>query len=189
MASLAEVVDVVIGVDTHKHTHTGAVVATPSGAVLDHDTVGTDPDGYDQLVALADAHSGLLAWAIESTGAGQCTCPVLCRIWLYRIDQVGAGTAGATARPAGGLGGRPRPNGISARTHGGERRLASPPLQMGALLASGLQCSPRLGWFVYGEGGAHALDTRHLDPIITRLVVSARRGPDLKCLENCGVGW
>ena len=32
---LAELVDVVIGVDTHKHTHTAAVVAAGTGAVLD----------------------------------------------------------------------------------------------------------------------------------------------------------
>jgi hypothetical protein len=68
MASLAELVEVVIGVDTHKHTHTASVVAAGTGAELDHDTVGTDPEGYGQLVALAERHSGLRAWAIESTG-------------------------------------------------------------------------------------------------------------------------
>ena len=31
---LAEQVEVVIGVDTHKHTHTAAVVAARTGAVL-----------------------------------------------------------------------------------------------------------------------------------------------------------
>lgn len=68
MSSLAEVVDVVIGVDTHKHTHTAAVIDAATGAVLDELTVDTDPDGYDELVALADRHSGLRAWSIEGTG-------------------------------------------------------------------------------------------------------------------------
>jgi transposase len=65
---LAEVVDVVIGVDTHKHTHTAAVIDTTTGAVLDKVTVAADPDGYDQLVAMADRHCGLRAWSIEGTG-------------------------------------------------------------------------------------------------------------------------
>jgi hypothetical protein len=68
MTMLAEVVDVVIGVDTHKHTHTAAVIEATTGAVLDELTVDTDPDGYAQLVALADRHSGLRAWSIEGTG-------------------------------------------------------------------------------------------------------------------------
>lgn len=68
MSMLAEVVDVVIGVDTHKHTHTAAVIDAATGAVLDQATVATDLDGYDELVALADRHSGLRAWSIEGTG-------------------------------------------------------------------------------------------------------------------------
>lgn len=68
MTMLAEVVDVVIGVDTHKHTHTAAVIDARTGAVLDQLTVGTDPDGYTALVAVADRHSGLRAWSIEGTG-------------------------------------------------------------------------------------------------------------------------
>lgn len=68
MTSLAELVDVVIGVDTHKHTHTAAVIDASTGAVLDELTVGTDSDGYAELVAMADRHSGLRAWSIEGTG-------------------------------------------------------------------------------------------------------------------------
>ncbi len=68
MTSLAEVVDVVIGVDTHKHTHTAAVVAAGTGGELDVLTAPTDRDGYAAFVELADRHSGLRAWAIESTG-------------------------------------------------------------------------------------------------------------------------
>ena len=68
VTSLAEVVDVVIGVDTHKHTHTAAVVVAGTGAAVEHRTVGTDPHGYDQLASMADEHSGLRVWAIEGTG-------------------------------------------------------------------------------------------------------------------------
>lgn len=68
MTMLAEHVDVVIGVDTHKHTHTAAVVAATTGAVLETITVAADPDGYGELVELADAHAALRAWAIEGTG-------------------------------------------------------------------------------------------------------------------------
>ena len=58
MAMLAEVVDVVIGVDTHKHTHTAAVVAAATGQTLASLTVATTPDGYQQLLELADQHHG-----------------------------------------------------------------------------------------------------------------------------------
>jgi transposase len=65
---LAELVDVVIGVDTHKHTHTAAVINASTGAVLEEITVETDPVGYDALVAMAERHQALRAWAIEGTG-------------------------------------------------------------------------------------------------------------------------
>jgi transposase len=68
MTMLAEFIDVVIGVDTHKHTHTAAVIDATTGAVLDELTIDTDADGYAALVALADRHSGLRAWSIEGTG-------------------------------------------------------------------------------------------------------------------------
>jgi hypothetical protein len=49
---LAEQVEVVIGVDTHKHTHTAAVVAATTGTVLAEETVTADPGELDQrLVA------------------------------------------------------------------------------------------------------------------------------------------
>lgn len=68
MTMLADLVDVVIGVDTHKHTHTAAVITAATGAAGEELTVDTDPDGYGDLVALADRHSGLRAWSIEGTG-------------------------------------------------------------------------------------------------------------------------
>ncbi|MGY2082846.1 IS110 family transposase [Blastococcus sp. SYSU DS0539] len=69
MSMLAELVEVVIGVDTHKDTHTVAVVDARTGGVLARATVPADPDGYAQLVDLAEQHCGLRAWAMESTGS------------------------------------------------------------------------------------------------------------------------
>jgi len=68
MSMLADLVEVVIGVDTHSQTHTAAVVDARTGAVLALATVTADPDGYAELAALAEQHSGLRAWAMEGTG-------------------------------------------------------------------------------------------------------------------------
>jgi transposase len=74
MAMLADLVDLVIGVDTHKHTHTAAVVTATTGAVVEQATVPATPAGYRQLLALADAHAehdrrpARRVWAIEGTG-------------------------------------------------------------------------------------------------------------------------
>lgn len=68
MPMLAELVEVVIGVDTHKHTHTAAVVTAGTGAVVAQATVPTDPNGYAALVELAAAHGDLRAWAMEGSG-------------------------------------------------------------------------------------------------------------------------
>src|SRR3954449_7698769 len=45
MSMLADIVEVVIGVDTHKDNHTAAVVDARTRAVLDRLTVSADPDG------------------------------------------------------------------------------------------------------------------------------------------------
>ena len=65
---LADLVDVVIGVDTDKHTHTAAVVTAVTGAVVDQATVSATPAGYQQLLRLADQQPGQRVWAIERTG-------------------------------------------------------------------------------------------------------------------------
>jgi transposase len=69
MDSLSEIVDVVIGVDTHVSTHSAAILDLRTGGVLAEITVEATPDGYEELVAFADEHSGLRAWAIEGTGS------------------------------------------------------------------------------------------------------------------------
>jgi transposase len=68
MAMLADLVDVVIGVDTHKHTHTIAIVTAATGAVVNQATVAATTAGYQQLLALATQQPGQRIWAIESTG-------------------------------------------------------------------------------------------------------------------------
>lgn len=73
MTMLAESVDLVVGVDTHKHTNTAAVVRAATGGVLDQITVPTTRKGHQALLELARSHGELRAWAIEGTssyGAG-----------------------------------------------------------------------------------------------------------------------
>jgi transposase len=65
---LAELVEVVIGVDTHKDTHTAAIVAANTGAVLAQATACADPDGYAELLELATGHGEVRAWAMEGSG-------------------------------------------------------------------------------------------------------------------------
>jgi transposase len=67
MVMLAEIVDVVIGIDTHKDTHTAAVIATATGGVLATLTFMTNTEGYGQVLELAGMHGRTRAWAIEGT--------------------------------------------------------------------------------------------------------------------------
>ncbi len=77
MNTLAEQVDVVVGVDTHKDTHTAALVSA-TGAELLTVEVATTAKGYAQIVQLAAAYPReRRAWAIEgvsSYGAGSVSC-------------------------------------------------------------------------------------------------------------------
>src|SRR6187455_2501949 len=68
LTDLREVVDVVIGVDTHVHTHSAAVVDAATGGVLDEITVEATAEGYAELVEFANNYPMLRAWAIEGTG-------------------------------------------------------------------------------------------------------------------------
>ena len=68
LTDLREVVDVVIGVDTHVHTHSAAALDARTGGVLDEITVEATADGYAELVVFADEHAALRAWAVEGTG-------------------------------------------------------------------------------------------------------------------------
>jgi transposase len=65
---LAELVDVVIGVDTHQDTHSASMVNSV-GAELAAVTVMADPAGYRRLLdwAVQHAANGRLVWAIEGS--------------------------------------------------------------------------------------------------------------------------
>ena len=52
MTMLADRVDAVIGVDTHKRTHTAALV-TPTGGLVVHRTAPSDGRGIERLLAYA----------------------------------------------------------------------------------------------------------------------------------------
>jgi transposase len=68
MHMLADTVELVIGVDTHKDTHTAAVVAAATGAVVTQVTVAATPAGYQQLLQVAARQPGHRVWAVEGTG-------------------------------------------------------------------------------------------------------------------------
>ena len=68
MAMLAELVEVVIGIDTHKHPHTAAIVAAATGAIVHQATVAATPVGSQQLLGPAERQPGRRGWAIQGTG-------------------------------------------------------------------------------------------------------------------------
>ncbi len=61
MNSLTDLVDVVIGVDTHVLTHTAAVLDARTGGVLAQLTAAATATGYAELLEFADEHSTLRA--------------------------------------------------------------------------------------------------------------------------------
>ena len=69
LTRLRDLVDIVIGVDTHTTTHTAAIVDAKTGGVLADLTVPATATGYTELVDFADEHSDARAWAIEGTSS------------------------------------------------------------------------------------------------------------------------
>jgi transposase len=66
---LAERVDYVIGVDTHRDQHTLAVVVAPTGAVVGQHSIRTSRRGYTDALAFADRYAvGRRVWAVEGAG-------------------------------------------------------------------------------------------------------------------------
>ena len=90
---LADELDYVIGVDTHRDEHVLAVVAAPAGAVVGQKAVRASARGYAAAVKFADTHAnGARVWAIEGTG------------------HYGARARSTSGRPRrDGIRGRPRP--------------------------------------------------------------------------------
>ena len=69
MSMVADEVEFVIGVDTHKHGHAAAVVDR-MGAVVAEDEIAANVRGYRRLRALAEAAApGRRLWAVEGTGS------------------------------------------------------------------------------------------------------------------------
>jgi transposase len=68
---LADEVDFVIGVDTHRDAHALAIVAAPTGGVvLVEPWLEASPPGYRRLLRLGQAHApGVRAFAVEGTGS------------------------------------------------------------------------------------------------------------------------
>ncbi len=66
---LADEVDYVVGVDTHRDGHVLAIVAVPVGAVVAQRAVAANARGYAQALRFADQHAaGARVWAVEGAG-------------------------------------------------------------------------------------------------------------------------
>jgi transposase len=66
---LADEVDYVVGVDTHRDQHTLAVIVAPAGAVRAQTVVGAHTRGYTAALRFADKHApGVRVWAVEGAG-------------------------------------------------------------------------------------------------------------------------
>jgi transposase len=66
---LAERMDYVIGVDTHRDQHTLAVVTAPTGAVVVEDSVPANACGYADALRLAERYAvGARVWTVEVAG-------------------------------------------------------------------------------------------------------------------------
>ena len=67
---LADELDYVIGVDTHRDEHVVAVVTAPAGSVVACETARANARGYRELLRLAASYApGRRAWAVEGTGS------------------------------------------------------------------------------------------------------------------------
>ncbi|BCI89068.1 IS110 family transposase [Mycobacterium kansasii] len=87
---LTDKVDFVIGVDTHRDSHTAAIV-TAAGGLVERLTVATDAFGFRKLDTFAAKHAtGRRVWAIEGTGsfgAGLTTHLLGRGEWVVEIDR------------------------------------------------------------------------------------------------------
>jgi transposase len=67
---LADELDYVLGVDSHRDEHVLAIVAAPAGAVVAGAAARADRRGYRELLRVAARYApGRRAWAIEGTGS------------------------------------------------------------------------------------------------------------------------
>ena len=69
MTRLADRIDCVIGVDTHRDTLAAAALDSVGG-VLAQTSVGADPAGYRRLLEFGQAQvAGRRCWAVEGAGS------------------------------------------------------------------------------------------------------------------------
>jgi transposase len=91
MGMLAERVDHVIGVDTHRDSHAAAIIAATTGQLLIARTQPADAFGYKRLLRFARMHaSGRRVWAVESSGsygAGLATFLLAHGEWVVEVDR------------------------------------------------------------------------------------------------------
>jgi len=91
MGMLADQVDHVIGVDTHRDSHSAAIVAAGTGAVLLDRTVPADAFGYKRLLRFVKLHAtGRRVWAIESSGSfgsGLTTFLLAHGEWVVEVER------------------------------------------------------------------------------------------------------
>ena len=67
---LADELDYVIGVDTHRDEHLLAVLTAAAGAVVAGEALPANTRGYRETLRFAECHAaGRRAWAIEGTGS------------------------------------------------------------------------------------------------------------------------
>jgi transposase len=89
MPMLAELVDGVIGVDTHRDTLAAAAV-TSLGGVLAQTTTSADAAGYQQLLGFAAAYlPGRRCWAVEGAGSFGAGLTVFMQQHGERVVEVG----------------------------------------------------------------------------------------------------
>jgi transposase len=67
---LADELDYVVGVDTHRDAHVLAVVTAPAGAAIAGSEIAARLSGYREALRFAERHApGRRAWAVEGTGS------------------------------------------------------------------------------------------------------------------------
>jgi transposase len=66
---LADSVDVVVGVDTHRDRHVLALVDARTGALIGRAEVTADPVGYREAVRVAGRMCASRVWAVEGSGS------------------------------------------------------------------------------------------------------------------------
>jgi hypothetical protein len=67
---VADQLDYVVGVDSHRDVHALAVIGVPSGIVLFESSIAADSEGYTKALQLASEHApGRRAFAIEGTAS------------------------------------------------------------------------------------------------------------------------